>query len=275
VWVEIVWGSLWAAKILAKLLPFIFRQLIGVVSIETAKHATILAALEVPNSLVAWTFVSFVTFIPLVTRNPTQRGLNDTDVKSWEAILRQLLAALLVISLIYLAEKSFIQLVAFNFHKVSYEERISKNKAAVRILARLYELSRALFPTFTRDFQSEDDILTNRRLGHQNTSGTSTPAMRAVLGGAKRAVNKATSAFGSAAQEITGKQIFQPTSPYSVVVDALSSLDSRLSLARRLWFSFASEGENVLHLGDFEDVLGNKAEATEAMTLFDKVTPIC
>jgi hypothetical protein len=277
-WVEIVWLSLWVSKIFAKLLPFLFKHLIGVVSVGTAKYATIISALEVPNTLLAWTFVSFVTFIPIMTRNPS---VNDTTVKDWEGTLRQILAALTVISLTYLIQKTFIQFVAVNFHKVSYEERIRKNKASVHILARLYEQSRSLFPTFTHDFRNEDEILMGLHMpgrkhkkGNYSGSGTATPTMRAVLGGAKKAVNKATSAFGSAAQEITGKQIFQPTSPYNTVVDALATAETSTSLARRLWYSFAQEGEQVLHQDDLEEVLGNAEEAREAILLFDKVFSI-
>jgi hypothetical protein len=271
-WVEIVWGALWASKIFAKILPFLFRQIVGFVSVGTAKYSLILMALEVPLTLVAWTFVSFVTFIPIMTRNPTQRALGDTSVNSWEGVVRQILAALLVIALVYLAEKLLIQLVAVNFHKVSYEQRIQKNKAAVHTLARLYEHSRVLFPSFTRDFELEDALLDYcPKPGNSSASGTSTPRVRAVLGGAKRAVNRATSAFGSAAQEITGKQIFQPSSPYNIVLDALSSSEGRTSLARRLWYSFAAEGEQALQKSDFEEVLGSAEEAHEAMDLFDKV----
>lgn len=274
-WVEIVWLSLWVSKIFANILPFLFRHLVGFVSAGTAKYATIIAALEVPFTLLAWSFVSFVTFIPIMTRNPTQQSLNDTAVKDWERTLRQILAAMTVGALVYLFQKTFIQFVAVNFHKVSYEERIRKNKASVHILARLYEQSRALFPTFSSSFQHEDEMLmglnSTTKPGSQSVSGTATPTMRAVLGGAKKAVNKATSAFGSAAQEITGKHIFQPTSPYNVVVDALASPRTRTSLARRLWYSFAAEGEQVLHQHDFEEVLGNAEEAEEAMRLFDKV----
>jgi hypothetical protein len=274
--VEIVWLSLWVSKIFAKLLPFFFRHLIGVVSVGTAKYATIISALEVPNTLLAWTFISFITFIPIMTRNPTQGALNDTTVKDWEGTLRQILAALTVISLTYLIQKTFIQFVAVNFHKVSYEERIRKNKASVHILARLYEQSRSLFPTFTSDFRYEDEVLMGLKgprshKGNYSVSGTATPTMRAVLGGAKKAVNKATSAFGSAAQEITGKQIFQPTSPYNTVVEALATSETSTSLARRLWYSFAHEGEQVVHQEDFEEVLGNTEEAREAMLLFDRV----
>src|SRR5271156_106235 len=277
-WVEIVWTSLWVSSIFAKLLPWLFKELVGFVSAGTAKYHTIIKALEVPNTLVVWTFISFITFIPIMTRNPTNRAEGNTSVQDWEGTLRQILAAVLVSACVYWVQKAFIQFVAVNFHKVSYEERIHKNKAAVHILARLYEQSTVLFPTFTHDFSYDDDVLFRgdtgttagqqpNRPGNHHTSGTATPTMRAV----KRAVNKATSAIGSAAQEITGnKNILQPTSPYNVVVEALGKTDTSMSLARRLWFSFCAEGEQALRLADFEEVLGNPEEATEAMNLFDK-----
>jgi hypothetical protein len=266
-WVEIVWGSLWASKILAKLCPFCFKHLIGVVSAETAKYATIISALEVPITLLGWSFVSFITFIPIMTRNPTQRALSDTTPKGWEDTLRQILAALTIIALVYLIQKALIQFVAVNFHKVSYEERITKNKHATRILARLYEHSRALFPSFTRDFHSDDAILA-AHAHNRPASGTMTPTMKNV----RKVVNRATSAFGAAAQEITGKQIFQTTSPYNTVVNALGSTAGCASLARRLWYSFVPEGTEVLQQRDLEDVFGNPEEAKEAIMLFDKVS---
>ena len=120
----------------------------------------------------------------MMTQNPTQRSLSDTTVKDWEGTLRQILAALTVIALVYLIQKTFIQFVAVNFHKVSYEERIRKNKASVHILGRLYEQSKALFPNFTNDFHFEDHLLMGKS-GNGSGSGTTTPTVRAMLGGAK------------------------------------------------------------------------------------------
>jgi len=283
--VEIVWCSLWASKIFAKLLPFMFKFLVGVVSAGTAKYATIISALEVPNTLLAWNFISFITFIPMMTRNPTQRASGDTTVKDWEGTLRQILAALTIISLVYLIQKTFIQFVAVNFHKVSYEERITKNKHATHILARLYEQSHTLYPSFTRDFHNDDFILSqthNRSASSilnfsqthmRSVSGNATPsAMKHVFGETRKAVNRATSAFGAAAQEITGKPIFQTTSPYNTVVDALASTAGCTSLARRLWFSFVGEGQAELREQDLVGVFGNVEEAKEAIELFDKVS---
>ena len=64
-WIEVVWLSLWVAKVLARGMPYIFQFLCGIVSPGTRKYALMLRALEIPLSLVGWTVVSLVTFFPV------------------------------------------------------------------------------------------------------------------------------------------------------------------------------------------------------------------
>jgi hypothetical protein len=64
-WVEVVWLSLWVAKLVAQFLPGIFQFLCGIVSSGTRKYALVLKALEIPLSLVGWTLTSLSTFIPV------------------------------------------------------------------------------------------------------------------------------------------------------------------------------------------------------------------
>jgi hypothetical protein len=64
-WVEVVWLSLWVAKLVAQLLPSVFQFLCGIVSSGTRKYALVLKALEIPLSLVGWTLASLCTFIPV------------------------------------------------------------------------------------------------------------------------------------------------------------------------------------------------------------------
>lgn len=64
-WVEIVWLGLWMSKIFARLVPSIFQFLCGIVSSGTRKYATVLAALEIPLSLVGWALASLATFVPV------------------------------------------------------------------------------------------------------------------------------------------------------------------------------------------------------------------
>lgn len=64
-WIEVVWVSLWACKIFAKFIPYVFQFLCGIVSSGTRKYALILRALETPITVVLWMVVSLVTFLPV------------------------------------------------------------------------------------------------------------------------------------------------------------------------------------------------------------------
>ncbi|PVH73195.1 hypothetical protein DL98DRAFT_608373 [Cadophora sp. DSE1049] len=47
-WIEIVWLSIWVSKLVAKVVPWMFMFLCGVVSSGTRKYALILRAVEIP-----------------------------------------------------------------------------------------------------------------------------------------------------------------------------------------------------------------------------------
>lgn len=64
-WIEVVWVSLWVCKIFAKFIPYIFQFLCGIVSSGTRKYALILRSLETPITLVLWSVISLVTFLPV------------------------------------------------------------------------------------------------------------------------------------------------------------------------------------------------------------------
>jgi hypothetical protein len=64
-WGLTMWVGLWASKLFAKALPFIFEFLCGIVSPGTRKYSTIIKALEIPISLAGWALVSLSTFMPV------------------------------------------------------------------------------------------------------------------------------------------------------------------------------------------------------------------
>lgn len=81
-----------------------------------------------------------------------------------------------------------------------------------------------------------------------------------------------TTVFGNAASEITGKQVFNPNSAHSVVVEALERRRSSEALAKRLWMSFVVEGRDALYQEDILEVLGpdRQIEAEECFAALDK-----
>ncbi|RPA91946.1 hypothetical protein L873DRAFT_1711929 [Choiromyces venosus 120613-1] len=274
VWLEIVWCSLWVSKLFAKVLPIIFQTLVGVVSSSVKKYALVIKALEVPISLVGWAIASLCSFLPLMTRNPDQLRDNDTNPKEWQRRMNLVLVSCLISSLVYLGGKLIIQIVSVDYHRKQFAQRIKTNKENVRFLSQLFEASRNLFPSYT-EFAEEDYIInqslaTNLIIPKQ--SGSATP-MRAILGNINVVQDKVTSAFGNIAQEVTGnKNVFNPNSAYSIVVNALQRTRSSEALARRIWMSFVSEGRTALTKEDLLEVMGpdHEEQALECFSSLDR-----
>ncbi|KAF2157298.1 hypothetical protein K461DRAFT_309435 [Myriangium duriaei CBS 260.36] len=272
-WVEIVWLSLWGSKIVVHFLPAIFQILAGVVSSGTRKYALILRALNIPLSLVGWAIVSLVTFKRLMDIDHTGNG-------EWITIVQEILGACVAASLVLLVEKFFIQLISINYHRKQFNARIKESKRNIYIIGLLYEASRRLFPMYCNEFAEEDyaiaDQLNLRKaLGgskgrSHNRSGSATP-MR-LLQDVGRFGDKVTSLFGNVAQEVTGKQVFNPNSAHSIVIEALEKRRTSEALARRIWMSFVIEGRESLSEADIADVLGQEhpEEADEAFAVLDR-----
>jgi hypothetical protein len=279
IWVEVVWVGLWIAKLVARLLPYVFRSVVGVVSVSTAKYATLIKALETPLSFLFWSVINVSTFLPIMTQNPDNRR-EPGGTKHWESIVAKILTALVLASAVFLGEQILIRLIALHFHKVQYEMRITENKWAVAMFSKLLEHSRAMFPRFAGDFDEEDAILepgafTGLRSMKKKGSRPGTPGgvgtPMQFVNGARRVLQVGAGVIGGVAGEVTGKGYNQAGSPYQIVVEALLSKHSCEALARRIWLSFVQEGNEALLPEDMIDVFGagSQDEAEAAFSFFD------
>ena len=278
VWVEVVWVSLWVSKLVAQFLPYLFQFLCGVVSPGTRKYASILIKLEIPLSLVGWAAASLPSFAAIMTQNPDRRASGDHALRPWQNVIKNILFACLFSTIVLLAEKLLIQLISISYHRKSFDDRIKASKRNIYLISLLYDASRALFPPYCSEFAEEDYVISDTldiggsgkvsRQGHQR-SGSATP-MR-IIQNIGRAKDNIASAFGNVAQEVTGKQVFNPNAAHSIVVQALEKKHSSEALARRLWLSFVLEGRDALYADDFVEVLGSdlQAEAEEAFSCLD------
>lgn len=271
-WIEIIWLSIWVSKLAAKAIPWVFMFICGVVSSGTRKYALILKALEIPLSLVGWAVTSLVTFTAL-----TSPKLNEgIPSKHWVTVMTRLLGPALIASLLFLGEKAIVQLISVNYHRRSFEGRIKQSKRDVHLIGLLYEASRSLFPMYCQEFINEDYVINDsieamlaKTTGHKR-SGSATPLK--LIGDVGRLGDKVTSVFGNIASEITGKQVFNPNSAHSIVVEALEKIRSSEALAKRLWMSFVVEGKEALYAEDVQEVLGpaRREEADEAFAALDQ-----
>lgn len=213
-----------------------------------------------------------------MTRNPDQRREGDTKRNGWETSVQNVLVAVLLSSLLFLVERLLIQLISIGYHRKQFDSKIKDSKHNIHLMGLLYDASRTIFPAYCQEFAEEDYIindsihLTDTRTGTNKTrkSGSSTP-MR-LLQNVGRVGDKITSAFGHIAQEVTGKQVFNPTSAHSVVVEALEKNKSSEALAKRLWMSFVDEGKDALYQDDIIEVLGTdrRDEAIECFGCLDR-----
>ncbi|GAB1313641.1 Mechanosensitive ion channel protein [Madurella fahalii] len=265
-WIEISWLTLWAGKLVAYCLPFIFMFFCGVVSSGTRKYATVLRSLQVPLSLFFWGLGSWLSF-KFMFENP---GV------SWADVVVRILLSLFLSSAVLLGEKFLVQLISISYHQRSFANRIQESKREIRLLGLMYEASRTLFPMYCPEFADEDYIiadsidvmLSGGKVGDK--SGVTAAPMR-LVGEAGRLGDKITSVFGNIASEITGKQVFNPNSAHSVVVEALEKVRSSEAMARRIWSSFVVEGSESLSLDDIIEVMGpaHREEAEECFNAID------
>ncbi|KAI2468445.1 Mechanosensitive ion channel-domain-containing protein [Annulohypoxylon bovei var. microspora] len=268
-WIELAWLSLWVGKVVAHLLPPIFMFFTGVVSAGTRKYAIVIRALEIPLSLFFWAMATFFIFAGLI-------NVKFNDV-SWVIALRRILGALFASSAVFLVEKSIIQLISVTYHQRSFANRIKDSKREVFLLGLMYDASRQLFPMYCPEFIEEDELINDSieimlaggKKGRRNKSGAVTPMK--LIGGVGRIGDKVTSVFGNLASEITGKQVFNPNSAHSIVVEALEKARTSEALAKRIWMSFVVEGNEALFADDIIEVLGpgHRDEAEECFAAID------
>ena len=199
-------------------------------------------------------------------------------MQPWQAIVQKILAAFMVASLIFLAEKLLIQIISISYHRTQFKLKIQESKHHIYLLSLLYDASRTLFPAYCTEFTEEDYIIhdaldidiSNSRKGVSHArSGSATPLR--LLQNVGRFGDKITSAFGNIATEVTGKEVFKPDSAHSIVVEALEKNKSSEALAKRLWMSFVVEGKDALYQEDIEEVLGadRHGEAEECFSALD------
>ncbi|KHN97366.1 Mechanosensitive ion channel family protein [Metarhizium album ARSEF 1941] len=269
-WILITWCTLWLSKIAAWVLPKLFMFFCGIVSMGVRKYATVLKNMSITLSLFFWALAAWLSF----------KGLfNDALVKNlvWVVNMERVLGALFVSLAVLLAEKALVQLIGVSYHQRSFANRIKASKREIHLLGLLYDASRALFPMYCQEFAEEDYIINDsiemmlRGKKGKIIGGNGAATPMKIIGDVGRFGDKVTSVVGHVAKEITGKQVFNPNSAHSIVLEALEKRLPSEALGRRIWMSFVLEGKDTLYLEDFEEVLGPayKQDAEEAFNMID------
>lgn len=223
--------------------------------------------LEISLSLFFWQLGVEVSFLPIMRNYQVSRpGHQDevsAQVQEWTQPMNKVLICFFVLSILNLAEKIIIQLIAISFHLRTYQDRIEINKFQIGSLVKLYQYSRLKIAMEDSDFEAPS--------GGGPGSGQRTPALlEKAQKNTKEAFNKFGDAAGKIAGDFTGRAVKQSGHPNQVVISLLSSTGGSQILARRLYRTFAREETETVFAEDLKDAFENQDESDAAFSMFDK-----
>ncbi|KAI1941932.1 hypothetical protein LOZ58_003847 [Ophidiomyces ophidiicola] len=261
VWLEIVWLTLWAGRIVAKCIPFLISLVASVMTNNSKKWRDLAKQVELPAALFFWWLAVEISFLPTMKNHHID---GDKATKSWELVVNKIILAVFVGMTLNLIEKLIIQLIAISFHLRTYADRIELNKFQIGSLTKLYEYSKNKITMEDRDFEEPPT--------DGPSSGARTPMVYADRAGraAKEAFNKVGDVAGVVAGDFTGRKVTKSDHPYQVVLTLLSTTSGSQVLARRLYRTFVREGFDTVFSGDLKSAFDNEDEADAAFIMFDK-----
>ena len=261
IWLEIVWLTLWAGRILAKCLPWPIGLVASLFTNNSKKWRDMGKQLELPATLFFWWLAIEVSFLPTMVNHQRNRGSGDTA--EWMITMNKVLISLFVAAILNFIEKIIIQLIAISFHLRTYADRIEINKFQIGSLAKLYQFSKSKIAMEDSEFENPSA---------QPGSGARTPGQ--VVAEAAKTTKSALTKFGDVAGKVagdfTGKQTMKSTHPHQVVLALLHTTPGSQILARRLYRTFAREETETVIADDLRSAFENDEEADAAFSMFDK-----
>ncbi|KAL9637071.1 MAG: hypothetical protein Q9164_002425 [Protoblastenia rupestris] len=261
VWLEIVWLTLWGARIVAKALPWPVGVVSSMFTNNSKKWRDMCKQLEIPATLFFWQLSVLISFLPIMIHNHLEGG---SKTRSWEITMNKVIVSLFVGSAINFFEKIIIQLIAISFHLRTYADRIDINKFQIGSLTKLYEYSKEKIAMEDSDFEdhtpSGADSGARTPMKYLNEAQKKT---RSVFG-------KVGDAAGKVAGDFTGRAVTKSTHPRQLVLLLLSSPQQSQVLARRLYRTFAREGAETVTAEDLKHAFDDDEEAEGAFAMFDK-----
>ncbi|KAJ5085128.1 hypothetical protein N7532_009899 [Penicillium argentinense] len=266
IWLEIVWLTLWAGRIVGKCLPPVTSVIASIFTNNAKKWRDMAKQLEIHFALFLWWLGVEISFLPTMKNHHVD---GDKTTRSWENTLNKIIIVIFVWTILNLIEKVIIQLIAISFHLRTYADRIEINKFQIGSLVKLYQWSRA-------QIEEDDDAFQEKQGDSGPEGGTKTPLHYAGMAGraAKSAVNKVGNKVGDVAggvvADFTGRRVKNSSDPYQVILTLLRSTAGCQVLARRLYRTFVRDGFDTVFSGDLKEAFDNNEEAEAAFVMFDR-----
>lgn len=259
VWLEIVWLTLWAGRLVAKLIPWPMGLVSSLFTNNSKKWRDLGKQLEIPATIFFWWLGIEISFLPTMR---SHRCLNNGNDLSWTVTVNKIIISFFVLATLNFIEKIVIQLIAISFHLRTYADRIELNKFQIGSLTKLYSYSKQKIAAEDSEFEQPSGP----------ASGARTPAMYAdkIQRGAREAFAKVGDVAGTVAGDFTGKKVAKSGHPHQVVLTLLNSANGSQVLARRMYRTFVHEGCDTVSSDDLKNAFDNEEEADAAFNMFDK-----
>ncbi|KAL7424777.1 hypothetical protein Q5752_000461 [Cryptotrichosporon argae] len=259
IWLTVLWCGFWASTAVFMVVPRVWRNTVGSIIPSAKQYTDVIANLGRYAKLIIWMVAVWVSFTPLIINHYTgdQSANSRSDLTTFASIL----FGLFLCSITLAIEKFCIQMIALQFHRDSYEDRLQDQKFQLKCLTMLYINS--------HDIPGRSDTLTDAQ--STKTRGTQVPkqAIRKALRGLRSVAQTTTTALGNVASEMAGQSVLQTNSPANRVTAAISSANKSKQLARRLFYSFRQGGADHLELGDIARFFPDLETAQAAFQIFD------
>ncbi|KAF2270478.1 hypothetical protein CC78DRAFT_507045 [Lojkania enalia] len=259
IWLEIVWLTLWAGRLIAKCLPWPIGLVSSLFTNNSKKWRDMGKQLELPATLFFWWLAIEISFLPTMKNHHID---SNSTTRHWETVMNKVIVAIFVGMVLNFVEKIIIQLIAISFHLRTYADRIEVNKFQIGSLAKLYKFSKEKIAMEDSEFEAKSGP----------DSGARTPGMlvKEAQKNTKEALSKFGDVAGKIAGDFTGRQVASSTHPHQVVLALLSSTSGSQVLARRLYRTFAREETETVHSDDLKNAFESDDEANAAFSMFDK-----
>ncbi|KAI2621584.1 hypothetical protein GGS21DRAFT_535712 [Xylaria nigripes] len=263
IWLEVVWLSLWAARIVTSVMPYVLglgAKISG--SGNFSKWRDIGRQIELPLGIFLWMLAVLTSFLPIVNNHKVPaRVPEDADTAfpyiRWIDVVNNVIIALFVLAILNFVEKMLIQWIATSFHMRTYSNRIAVNKQSIAYLVYLYE-------------HSKDRLVSEEAvMGGQTGSGMRTP-LGLIANNAREVATKIGDLTSRVAGDFTGRQVRPRNHPRKVVSELLRTSHSAQVLARRLFHTYAQNGSNILKPADLNHAFPTPEDAEAAFMVFDR-----
>ncbi|KAL9620998.1 MAG: hypothetical protein Q9160_004516 [Pyrenula sp. 1 TL-2023] len=261
VWLEIVWLTLWAGRVVAKMIPWPLGLISSLFTNNSKKWRDLGKQLEIPATVFFWWLGVEISFLPTM-KNHHLDGNKTT--KNWETTMNKVIITIFVGACLNFVEKIIIQLIAISFHLRTYADRIDLNKFQIGSLTKLYSFSKEKIAMEDSEFEEKEPSGPG--------SGAMTPMQYAdkAQKAAREAFSKVGDVAGTVAGDFTGRSVVKSNHPHQVVLALLRTTGGSQVLARRLYRTFVRDGFDTVFSGDLKSAFDNEEEAEAAFGMFDK-----